>query len=160
MSTDNPYESPSNIASAPPTTSSVQQVVVSELSDDAKGNVGLTLKITRIAAVIAALMSLSALMQIWTVFRVGGLQDGWTAWHVLFYMNFVFAPCWLLLAWMLWKYSKSLGQLRLNGIRHIETTLEEQAKSWLAIGLVTFIILMRLAIFLSISASDSVPTVF
>ena len=148
LSMDNPYESPSNTGIAPPSVPGTQQALVCELSDDAKGNLGLTSRITRIATVIAVLASLNEGGQIWRAFRSGSLSGRFASWHLLFGLNFLLAPSWLLLAWMLWKYSRSLDLWRRNGIHRTEATIEDQAKLWLAIGLVTFFILLRGLIFL------------
>ncbi len=147
---DNPYEPPSDKGPVSATAPSAKQVVVCELSDDAKGNLGLTSKITRVAAVIAVFMTANELWQIWRASRSGSLSGPFTSWHLLFSLNFLLTPCWLFLAWMLWKYSRSLDLWRRNGIHRTEATIEDQAKLWLAIGLVVFFILLRVIVFLRV----------
>ena len=136
---------------------SAQQVFVSELSDDAKGNLGLTSKITRAAAAFAVFAFLGAVRQVWMGLRFVAFSGSWTAWHIITCLEIVLAPCWLLVAWMLWKYAKSLEQLRRNGIRFTEAIIEDQAKLWLAMGLVMFLMLVRVALFWGASTTIESP---
>ena len=146
MPTENPYETQPEAPGDASTELSTQQVTIGEFSEDTSGNISLTSKIVKIAAVFAAFASLSSFMQVWAAFRFYGFPNGWTTWHTLICLRILYAPCWLLLAWTLWQYGKSLDQLRLNGIRHTETTIEQQAKLWLAIGLLIFALLVGVVV--------------
>ena len=147
---DNPYEPPSGKGTATANAPGTQQVVPYELSDDAKGNLGLTSKITRVAALTAVLASLNEGWQISGAIRSGSLSGPFAPWQLLVGLNFLLTPCWLFLAWMLWKYSWSLDLWRRDGVRQTEATIEDQAKLWLVIGLVMFFILLRWIMFLRV----------
>ena len=53
-----------------------------------------------------------------------------------------FFPCWLLLSVLLWRYSKALLALSVEGIKGAEATFEKQALVWLTIGLIILGILI------------------
>ena len=95
---DNPYEPPSGKGTATANAPGTQQVVAYEFSDDAKGNLGLTSKITRVAALIAVLASLNEGWHIWRAIRSGSLSGPFTPWQLLVCLNFLLTPCWLFLA--------------------------------------------------------------
>jgi len=147
---DNPYEPPSDTGAATANAAGTQQVVAYDLSEDAKGNLGLTSKITRVAAVVAVLASLNEGRQILRAIQSGSLSGPFTPWQLLVCVNVLLTPVWLCLAWLLWKYSWSLDLWRRTGIRRTEATIEDQAKLWLVIGLVTFFILLRWIMFLRV----------
>ena len=58
---------------------------------------------------------------------------------------------------MLWKYSTSLGRMANGGIAEVEKAMEQQAKAWLALGLLMFVMLIGLAISLSGALSSGIP---
>lgn len=156
MSSDNPYEAPKT--RQPDLVPAVDRPnIVTDLTEDAKGNIGLTSKIVRIAAIFSSIASLTAVMQIWATFRYYGLPNGWTPWHTLISLRILNSPCWLLLAWMLWRYGKSLDQLQANGIRDLETTIEQQAKLWLAIALLILVAVLNAAVIFGSSAAAIAP---
>lgn len=147
---NNPYDPPSGKPTDTEDTPGTPSVVAYELSDDAKGNLALTSTLTRVAAVITVLASLNECRQLWNAIRFGSLSGSLTPWQLLLGLSFLIAPCWLFLAWMLWRYSRSLDLWRRNGVSHTETTIEDQAKLWLVVGLVAFFIVLRGIMFLRV----------
>lgn len=127
-----------------------------DLSEDCRGNLGLTSSIIRLLAVVACVVALFLVFGIWSTFQLSGGLQFWTPWdQFVVCTRLVFIPCWALLAWMMWKYATCLDRLRKAGVGEVEAAAEQQAKLWLAIGLLAFLILMNMAISLPIAAALS-----
>ena len=145
----NPYQSPND------TNAEMQGIdrpaADSGLSDDARGNIGLTTNIIKVASILAGLVSLVPVLQVWFSFRWYGLPNGWTWWHTLICYRLAYTPCWWLLASMMWKYAKSLNRLAKGGTQEIEDVIEQQTKMWLAGGLLAFVMLIGVALAYGVS---------
>jgi len=153
----NPYESSPRPARIEQASSTVIPAHGTALSPECCGNLTLTSKIVRIASVVFGIGSLVSILQIWAAFRFYGFPDGWTLWHTLIAYRIVYTPCWLLLAWMLWKYATCLNTMADKGVVEVEPTMEQQAKVWLAFGLLLFVMLIGLAIGFSGALSTGIP---
>ena len=129
------------------------QQIVNDLSADCRGNLQLTSRIAKVASVAAALVSLAILLSVGFTFRLYGLPDGWI-WWTYFCYRIIYTPCWLLLAWMMWKYAGCLDRLAENGVREVEATVEQQAKMWLAVGLLVFVVLIGSVVSFVLSAAS------
>jgi uncharacterized membrane protein len=153
----NSYGPPSQADDKADSSRSGESNEINDLSPDCRGNLTLTSKIIRFASVVFGIGSVASIIQVWSAFRLYGFPDGWTWWHTLIVYRVVYAPCWLLLAWMLWRYAKSLDQMAIRGAVEIENAMEQQAKMWLAVGLLLFVMLIGLAITFSGALSTQIP---
>ena len=149
----NPYESASDDPGMESSQNQAPPVALMEFTDDAKENLGLTSRVVKITACISALASLAPIMQLWALFKLYGLPEGWTATHTVTCLRLVFTPCLLLATWMLWRYANSLNRLRDNGIADTEHNIERLTKVWLSIGLLLFVQLLALAAAFGLSMS-------
>ncbi len=116
------------------------------LSEDTRGNIGLTVNIIKFASVLAALMSLVPIGQAWFSFRYYGVPDRMDmVAHVDLSTGCLLALL-VAAATMMWKYATSLRGLAKNGPDDIEHVVERQAKMWLAGGLLVFVMLIGVAL--------------
>ena len=145
MASENPY-SPGSVTedALDSPQDKTHSVVVSELGEDSRGNLKLTATSVRIAAVFAFLASIGCVLQIWAMTKFYGWSESWNIGSSTIIVRAIAAPCWLILSFMLWQYSKSLIQMAKEGIRHSEYTIESQTKVWLAVGLILFVFLLSI----------------
>jgi hypothetical protein len=140
----NPYQTPDNADAQ--AEGFDQPKLGGDLSDDTRGNLGLTANIIKFATVLAALLSVVPVIQVYLSFRFFELPIGWTWWHTLICYRLAYTPCWLLLAWMMWRYASSLNRLAINGTEELEKVIEQQAKMWLAAALLGFVMILGVAL--------------
>ena len=148
----NPYE-PSSTAHV---STREAQAADPDGGDDWRGNLRLTSNIMRIVSIIAALGGLASLLQITVGFRIHGTLNGWTWWHTLLVYRAVYIPCWLFVAFSLWRYSRTLGEFA-KGNLSLAMMIEKQAKTWLAVALLVGVMLMGVAMSFGGSLSAAVP---
>lgn len=144
MNDQNPYQ-----ASFPATSANEEAVAhragvsVPDFSEDTRGNLGLISRVIKAAAVFAAIASTIGVLQIWAMIQITRGTSAWTTMHTLACLRLVFTPCFLLLAWMMWRYARCLDDARVNGISEIEATIEQQTKMWLSVGLLIFLMMAQ-----------------
>lgn len=138
---DNPYKSAAESAVQSAELPDSRALPPNELSSETAANLSLTSRLMKIAAVVFVFASLVPVVQLIAGFRMYGFPKGWTWWHTTVVYRTIYCPCWLLLAWTLWKYAGCLGGMSRDGMYHFEDSTKRQAKFWLAVALMLFVVL-------------------
>lgn len=123
------------------------QEAIRDLSTESRGNLTLTAKLIRIASVVCVIGSLIPVLQVVAYVNFYGVPKRWTWLDVTVGFRILYSPCLLLVAWTLWSYASALVKMASRGILEIEKSIEQQAKAWLALGLLGFVWMLGFALY-------------